>query len=382
MDGVTVVRGGTAVLRDVTLLAADGELLVVLGPSGSGKSTLLRAIAGLEEAGSGDVLIRGRRVTRLPSAERHVAMVFQSSALFPFLDVAHNLGWGLRVQHRPEAEVQERVRGRARQLRLGRLLSRRPGQLSGGERGLVGIGRALVQVPDVFLLDEPLGDLDAVQRVEVRRQIVAAVRSLGVPTFYVTHDPAEGLVIADRVALLREGRIVQVGRPRELYEQPVDLFVAEFVGDPPIGLLSARLVSAGGQAGFQVGTRTLPLWQAVPPPLLDHVGREVVLGLRAEDVHDAQAGSDPDAVTLDGVVSHVEYTGRHHVVAVVVDAAPDDPDGGPPGGGSSGGTLHAFFPPRTVIRPGDAVRVTVDATRAHVFDPATSRALHHPPDRR
>ncbi|MGY1667956.1 ABC transporter ATP-binding protein [Geodermatophilus sp. SYSU D00696] len=382
MDGVTVVRGGTTVLSDVTLLAADGELLVVLGPSGSGKSTLLRAIAGLEEAGSGDVLIRGRRVTRLPSAERHVAMVFQSSALFPFLDVAHNLGWGLRVQHRPEAEVQERVRGRARQLRLGRLLSRRPGQLSGGERGLVGIGRALVQVPDVFLLDEPLGDLDAVQRVEVRRQIVAAVRSLGVPTFYVTHDPAEGLVIADRVALLHEGRIVQVDRPRELYERPVDLFVAEFIGDPPIGLLSARLVSAGGQAGFQVGTRTLPLWQAVPPSLLDHVGREVVLGLRAEDVHDAQAGSDPDAVTLDGVVSHVEYTGRHHVVAVVVDAAPDDPDGGPPGGGSSGGILHAFFPPRAVIRPGDAVRVTVDATRAHVFDPATGRALHHPPDRR
>ncbi|MGY1609332.1 ABC transporter ATP-binding protein [Geodermatophilus sp. SYSU D00700] len=379
---MTVVRGGTTVLSDVTLLAADGELLVVLGPSGSGKSTLLRAVAGLEEAGSGDVLIRGRRVTRLPSAERHVAMVFQSSALFPFLDVARNLGWGLRVQHRPEAEVQERVRGRARQLRLGRLLSRRPGQLSGGERGLVGIGRALVQVPDVFLLDEPLGDLDAVQRVEVRRQIVAAVRSLGVPTFYVTHDPAEGLVIADRVALLHEGRIVQVGRPRELYERPVDLFVAEFIGDPPIGLLSARLVSAGGQAGFQVGTRTLPLWQAVPPSLLDHVGREVVLGLRAEDVHDAQAGSDPDAVTLDGVVSHVEYTGRHHVVAVVVDAAPDDPDGGPPGGGSSGGILHAFFPPRAVIRPGDAVRVTVDATRAHVFDPATGRALHHPLDRR
>jgi multiple sugar transport system ATP-binding protein len=381
VDGVTVVRGGTTVLRDVTLLAADGELLVVLGSSGSGKTTLLRVVAGLDRVSSGEVLIRGRRVTRLPSGERHVAMVFQSSALLPFLDVAQNLGWGLRVQHRPEAEVQERVSGRARQLRLSRLLGRRPGQLSGGERGLVGIGRALVQVPDVLLLDEPLGDLDAVQRVEVRRQIVAVARSLGVPTLYVTHDPAEGLAIADRVALMHEGRIVQVGRPRELYARPVDVFVAEFVGTPPIGLLPARLVSAGGQAAFRVGTRTLPLWQAVPPPLLDHVGREVVLGLRAEDVHDAAAGLDPDAVALDGVVSHVEYTGRQNVVAVVVGAPPDDPGGGLLGGGPPGGTLHSFFPLRAVIRPGDAVRITVDAARAHVFDPATGRALLHPPDR-
>ena len=381
VDGVTVVRGGTTVLRDVTLLAADGELLVVLGSSGSGKTTLLRVVAGLDRVSSGEVLIRGRRVTRLPSGERHVAMVFQSSALLPFLDVAQNLGWGLRVQHRPEAEVQERVSGRARQLRLSRLLGRRPGQLSGGERGLVGIGRALVQVPDVLLLDEPLGDLDAVQRVEVRRQIVAVARSLGVPTLYVTHDPAEGLAIADRVALMHEGRIVQVGRPRELYARPVDVFVAEFVGAPPIGLLPARLVSAGGQAAFRVGTRTLPLWQAVPPPLLDHVGREVVLGLRAEDVHDAAAGLDPDAVALDGVVSHVEYTGRQNVVAVVVGVPPDDPGGGLLGGGPPGGTLHSFFPLRAVIRPGDAVRITVDAARAHVFDPATGRALLHPPDR-
>ena len=381
VQGVTVVRGGTTVLRDVTLLAADGELLVVLGSSGSGKSSLLRAVAGLDEVSSGDVLIRGRRVTRLPAGERRVAMVFQSSALLPFLDVARNLGWALRVQHRPEAEVQERVSGRARQLRLGRLLGRRPSGLSGGERGLVGIGRALVQVPDVFLLDEPLGDLDAVQRVEVRRQIVATVRSLGVPTLYVTHDPDEGMVIADRVAVLHEGRIVQVGRPRELYERPVDLFVAQFIGAPPMGLLPARLVSAGGQGGFRVGARTLPLWQAVPPPLLDHVGREVLLGLRAEDVHDAGAAPDPDAVTLDGVVSHVEYTGRQNVVAVAVGAPSDGPGGGPPGGGASRGTVHAFFPLRAVVRPGDAVRVTVDAARAHVFDPATGRALRHPPGR-
>jgi multiple sugar transport system ATP-binding protein len=282
------------------------------------------------------------------------------------------------VQHRPEAEVHERVRGRARQLRLSRLLSRRPGELSGGERGLVGIGRALVQIPDVFLLDEPLGDLDAVQRVEVRRQIVEVVRSLGVPTLFVTHDPAEGVAVADRVAVLHEGAVAQVGRPRELYERPASLFVAGFVCGVPIGLLPARLVSAGGQAGFEVGTRTLPMWRAVPPPLLGHVGREVVLGLRAEDVHDAGAGADPNTVTLDAVVGHVEYTGRQNVVTMVVAAPPVVAPGADfPVGSSSGATLHSFFPPSAVVRPGDAVRVAVDAAQAHVFDAVTGRALWH-----
>jgi multiple sugar transport system ATP-binding protein len=380
VEGVTVVRGGATVLRDVTLRAADGELVAVLGSSGSGKSTLLRVIAGLDDVTSGEVVIRGRRVTGLSSGERRVAMVFQASALIPFLDVARNLGWGLRVQRRPEDEVQQRVSGRARQLRLSRLLSRRPGQLSGGERGLVGVGRALVQVPEVFLLDEPLGDLDAVQRLEVRRQIVDVVRSLGIPTFYVTHDQAEGLAVADRVALLHEGGLVQVGRPKELYERPATLFVAGFVGTPPIGMLPARLVSAHGQAGFQVGTRTLPLWQAVPAPLLGAVGRGVALGLRAEDVHDARTGRDPDAVTLDAVVRDVEYTGRQQVVTVGVDAPRVVAPGVEPSGhGSAGAVLRSVFPSRAAVRPGDAVRIAVEAARAHVFDAGTGRALWHPP---
>jgi multiple sugar transport system ATP-binding protein len=378
VERVTVVRGGTTVLRDVTLQAADGELLVVLGSSGSGKSTLLRALAGLDEITSGEVVIKGRRVTDLPPRERRTAMVFQASALIPFLDVSRNLGWGLRVQRRPEPEVQERVSGLARQLRLGRLLPRRPGQLSGGERGLAGIGRALVQTPDVFLLDEPLGDLDAVQRLEVRRQIVEIVRSLGVTTFYVTHDQAEGLAVADRIAVLHRGGVVQVGTPRELYERPADLFVAGFIGEPPIGLLPARLVASGGQAGFEVGTRTLPLWQEVPPSLLEHVGREVVLGLRAEDVHGADARPTPESVTLDAVVSDVEYTGRHNVVALLMDAPPVVVPGGEPFAAPSVATLHAYFPPRAVIRPGDAVRVAVEAARAHVFDAVSGQALFHP----
>ena len=377
VERLTVVRNGTTLLRDVTLQAADGELLVVLGASGSGKSTLLRAMAGLDEITSGEVVIKGRVVTGLPPGERRAAMVFQASALIPFLDVSRNLGWGLRVQGRPELEVRERVSGLARQLRLDRLLPRRPRQLSGGERGLAGIGHALVQTPDVFLLDEPLGDLDAVQRGEVRRQIVEIVRSLGVPTFYVTHDQAEGLAVADRIALLHGGGVVQVGTPRELYERPVDLFVAGFVGEPSIGLLPARLVIGGGQAGFEVGTRTLPLWRDVPPSLLEHVGREVVLGLRPEDVHGAGGRPSPESVTLDAVVSGVEYTGRQNVVALLVDAPPvDPPRGALPGPFAA--TLHAYFPPRAAVRAGDAVRVTVEAARAHVFDPVTGRALWHP----
>jgi multiple sugar transport system ATP-binding protein len=381
LERVTVVRDGAPVLRDVTLQAADGELLVVLGSSGSGKSTLLRVLAGLDEISSGRVTIKGRDVTGLSPGQRHVAMVFEASALIPFLDVARNLGWGLRVQRLPEAEVQKRVTGRARQLRLSRLLSRRPAELSAGERGLVDIGHALVQVPDAFLLDEPLAGLDTEQRIRVRREIVDVVRSSGVATLLVTHDQADGLAIADRVALLHQGAVVQVGSPRELYERPVDLFVAGFVGTPPIGLLPARLVAADGQAGFTVGARTLPLWRSVPPLLRDHVGREVVLGFRAEDVHDATAGHHPDAVALDAVVSAAEYTGRRTVVTVVVDAPPvTAPGSGPSVGHPLGATLPAFFAPQTGSRAGDAVRVAVAAASAHVFDAVTGRAIWHPED--
>jgi multiple sugar transport system ATP-binding protein len=380
-ERVTCVRDGTTVLRDVTLRADDGELLVVLGSSGSGKTTLLRVLAGLDQVSSGNVVIKGRTVTGLPANRRRAAMVFQASALIPFLDVSRNLGWGLRAQGLPEGDVQERVSGRARQLRLSRLLSRRPAELSAGERGLVGIGRALVQTPDVFLLDEPLAGLDAVQRTRVRRQVVDVVRQLGVTTIYVTHDQAEGLAVADRVALLHQGGVVQVGRPMELYERPVNLVSAGFVGAPPIGLLPAQLVASGGQAGFVVGARTLPLWRPVPPPLRDHVGREVVLGLRAEDVYDAAAGQDPEAVTLDAVVTGAEYTGRHTVVTVAVGAPPVTAPGvETSAGSSSGATLRLFFPAPAGIRPGDFVRVAVKATRAHVFDALTGQALWHPAD--
>lgn len=377
--GVSVVRAGTTVLRDVTLQAGPGELLVVLGPSGSGKSTLLRVLAGLDAVDTGAVTIRGRDVTALPPGRRRVSMVFESSALIPFLDVARNLGWGLTMQRLPKAQIRERVSDRARQLRLGRVLSRRPGELSGGERSLVGIGHALVAAPEVFLFDEPLGDLDAVHRTAVRRQLVDAVRRLGAPAFYVTHDPAEGLAVADRVALLHRGELVQVGPPRDLYQRPANLLVAGFIGTPPIGLLPARLVVSAGLAGFRVGARTLPLWGPVPGALRDHVGRDVVLGLRAEDVSPAAPGHHPDAVALAGVAVSTEFTGRQNVVTATVAAGPVTAPGA---GELDAARLTVPLPARAVVGPGDVVEIAVDATRAHVFDAGTGRALWHPDDGR
>jgi multiple sugar transport system ATP-binding protein len=388
MDGetgvraVTVVRGDVVALRDVTLLAAPGELLAVLGASGSGKSTLLRTVAGLLPLRAGEVVIDGRPATGVSPGERRVAIVFEDGALIPFLDAADNMGWGLRARRVPRSEVDRRVAGRAGQLRMSRILHRKPDQLSAGERGLVGIGRALVQTPRVFLLDEPLAHLDAAERMRVRRRIVEVVRSLAVTTLYVTHDPTEALAVADRVALLHEGRVRQLDPPGTLYDRPADLVVAAMVA--PIGLVPARLVQAGELAGYQVGSVTLPLWGPAPSEVDD---RPLVLGFRPEDVRTnpatdteaarAAAAAEVDTVPVDAVVTGVEYTGRHHAVTLAVGAPPVTA----PGAGLSaagGATLRALYPARQQVRTGDAVRVRLDARRAHVFDAATGAALFHP----
>ena len=389
MDGetgvraVTVVRGDVVALRDVTLLAAPGELLAVLGASGSGKSTLLRTVAGLLPLRAGEVVIDGEPATRMSPGERRVAMVFEDGALIPFLDAADNMGWGLRARRVPRSEVDRRVAGRAGQLRMSRILHRKPDQLSEGERGLVGIGRALVQTPRVFLLDEPLAHLDAAERLRVRRRIVEVVRSLAVTTLYVTHDPTEALALADRVALLHEGRVRQLDPPGTLYDRPADLVVAAMVA--PIGLVPARVVHAGELAGYKVGSVTLPLWGPAPSEVDD---RPLVLGFRAEDVWTdpdteagpaagREAGAAADTVPVDAVVTGVEYTGRHHAVTLAVGAPPVTA----PGAGLSaagGATLRALYPARQQVRTGDAVRVRLDARRAHVFDAATGTALFHP----
>jgi multiple sugar transport system ATP-binding protein len=338
---------------------------------------VLRAVAGLVEVQRGEVWVAGRRVTDLPAHERGLAMSFESAALVPFLDVAGNLTAGMRTRHRSPGEIAARLTAETRLLRLGGLLGRRPAGLSAGERGLVGIGRATIDVPDAYLFDEPLAHLDAAGRASARQAIAARVRAAGVPTLYVTHDQAEAFAVADRIAVLRAGRVVQTGTGRELWERPADLFVAQFVGIPAMGLLRGRLVENDGVAGFVVGRRTLPLWSPVPDELRDRLGGDVVLGLRPESVGPAGGAQ---TVGLDGTAVTVERTGPATHVAVEVDAPPVTAPGADPPAGRA--RLAASYPPRDPVRPGQRVRIAVDATRVHVFDPDSGRALWHPPSDR
>jgi multiple sugar transport system ATP-binding protein len=360
----------------VTLLAGPGEVLAVLGPSGSGKTTVLRTVAGLQGVVAGDVFVAGERCTDEPARVRDVAMVFQDIGLDPTLDVAANMARGLRMRGTPEAEVAYRLAGRSRRLRLGRLMGRRPRTLSSGEQGRVGVGRALVREPRAFLFDEPLAHLDAADRSRSRRLIAEMVARTHAAALYVTHDPAEAMAVGDRMAVLRDGRVVQDDRPTTVYRRPADLFVAALVGEPQLGLLPARLVSTPAGAAFRVGDRALPLWRSVPTALAGYLDRPVLLGLRAEDVVEAGGAVDPDAVTLPATVALVEVTGPATRVAVQVDAALSAGTAPEP----ADAPFWARFDPRTAVRPGDRVEVAVDAGRAHVFDPVTQRALHHPDD--
>ena len=365
---VTVTHGGEPALRGVTLLTHPGEVLAVVGPSGSGKTTALRAVAGLQRVQRGSVLVAGRDVTRVPVAQRDVAMVFRSTTLVPFLDVAANLTRSAGAFGVPPPEAQRRVAVRSRLLGLVRLLPRLPRTLSAGEAGLAGIGRTLVRTPRAFLFDEPLAHLDAAERVRTRRTVVDAVRAAGVGALYVTHDQAEAMAVGDRLAVLHDGRIRQVDRPRRVYEAPADVFVAEFVGGPGLGLLPARLIASGRGAGFQVGERTIPLWGPVPAGLASRVGARVLLGLRAEDVTEAGPNADPASVALPVSVRRVERPGREAVVSAEV-GVPGEADGA---------RLVARLPGSTRLREGARTELLLDARRAHVFDPATGEALLHP----
>ena len=362
LDGVTVVQqDGTVSLDNVTVLARPGELLAVLGPSGSGKSTMLRAIAGLTRIRAGRVLIAGKP-TKADTSQRNLAMVFERTQLMPLLDVARNMSFGLESHHVPGDQVRQRVEQQAKRLRVGKLLRRMPTQLSTGQQSQVGVGRALVRTPSAFLLDEPLAHIDAHERARMRRVIAETVRSSDASTLYVTHDQSDALAIGDRVVVLDAGRVAQIATPRELYDRPASLFVADFVGSAAIGVLPARLVAADGMAGFRVGFRTLPTWRPVPAELADWVGREVILGLRAEDVYAADPSADPDRTRLSGSVRSVENTGRHAYVTVDI----------------AGHPVVARFAGRNTLRPGDSLDITVDPARAHVFDSGTGRALFHP----
>ncbi len=299
--------GGIVALRDVSLEIARGELLAVVGPSGCGKSTLLRLVAGLDGADDGEVRLDGRVADALSPRERDVALVFQSHSLFPQLSAFGNMAYGLRLRGTPADEIARRVGEAARTLGVFDLLPRRPSQLSGGERQRVALGRALVRRARLLLLDEPLSSLDAHLRADLRQEILRVHRLLGAVTLLVTHDQAEALSLADRVAVLKEGALQQVGTPAELYERPANRFVAGFIGVPAASFFEGRVVERGGQVLFESPSLAFPVAEAWEPALASRSEGEVVVGIRPEHWEWGRQG--PASRLVHGRVEWIEWAG-------------------------------------------------------------------------
>jgi multiple sugar transport system ATP-binding protein len=371
-----VFSGGVVAVDEVSLRVEDGEFMVLVGPSGCGKSTLLRAIAGLEDITSGAISIGGRDVTDLAPRHRDIAMVFQSYALYPHMSVRQNLGYGLKVRRTSKAEVRRRVDEVATLLGLDDLLARKPAQLSGGQRQRVAMGRAIVREPQAFLMDEPLSNLDAKLRVGMRASLAQLHQALGVTTVYVTHDQVEAMTLGQRVAVMRDGRILQVDAPQHLYEQPRDLFVAGFIGSPAMNLVEATIQD--GDVVF--GEFRVPLAAARRPAARS--GR-VVLGIRPESFEDvAFAAAELPAIDVSVVV--LEELGSDAHVFFRVDApritsevleAEGEPDEGLVAEPAT--LVNARVDPRTAASVGGALRLAVDPARFHFFDPDTGASLVH-----
>ena len=333
--------GAVKILHETDISVEEGEFLVLVGPSGCGKSTLLNMIAGLEEITSGDIAIKGRSMNGVRPAERNIAMVFQSYALYPNMNVGQNIVFGLEMHGVPKAERDKAMNQVADLLQIRPLLDRKPGQLSGGQRQRVAMGRAIVRDPQVFLFDEPLSNLDAKLRVQMRTEIRELHQRLKTTTVYVTHDQIEAMTMADRIVVLNGGRIEQVGAPLDLYDSPANVFVAGFIGSPAMNMMPG--VVRGG--AVEVAGARLPL----PARLAVAEGREVTYGIRPEHLGVGDAG-------LAGTVAVVEPTGSE--THVVVRAG--DPSGGR--------EVVAMFRDRVGFRPGDALVLAPDADKVHLFD--------------
>jgi multiple sugar transport system ATP-binding protein len=383
-----VFDGGAVAVDDFDLEIADGEFLVLVGPSGSGKTTVLRMTAGLETATSGDVLIGDEIVNDLSPMERNVAMVFQSYALYPHMTVHANMAFGLKLHGVKKPEIAERVSSTARMLGLEDLLRRKPSQLSGGQRQRVAMGRAIVREPEAFLMDEPLSNLDAKLRVEMRAYLATLHQRLRTTTLYVTHDQTEAMTMGDRVAVMRDGKLQQADRPQALYDRPVNLFVAGFIGSPAMNLLRLRLVRDGDGAAVELGGTTLRLARDVfsrRPRLAGYVGQDVIVGIRPEDVEDAALVQSSNGAGIDArvalaepmgaeVIAHFPVAARsaagHAAVVAARDAeSPSLDDEG------DGAMLTARLSPRSGARSGEPLRVTIDVERLHFFDPESESAI-------
>jgi multiple sugar transport system ATP-binding protein len=380
-----VFSEGTVALEEFDLDIADGEFMVLVGPSGSGKSTALRILAGLDDATSGTVRIGERVVNDVEPKDRDIAMVFQSYALYPHMTVQDNIGFPLRMRREEKASIRERVRTTAGRLDIGGLLERRPRQLSGGQRQRVALGRAIVREPHAYLMDEPLSNLDAKLRVEMRAYLEELHRRLDKTMVYVTHDQVEALTMGDRVAVLREGRLEQVDAPQALYDRPASLFVAAFIGSPAMNLLRGRLIAEDARCVLGLGAHRLTLPDELledRPALMRRVGEEVVVGIRPEAL--SAAGEARPA--LEGEVMLVESLGSDVLAHVEVDAPAvlagdqleaakeilgSEVNGTPP----QRARVTARLEPSLPLAAGERLALVVDPLRLHFFDPGTERAL-------
>jgi multiple sugar transport system ATP-binding protein len=357
--GVTLTRvvksfGTHPVIRSVDLEIREGEFAVFVGPSGCGKSTLLRMIAGLESTSGGEIRIGQRVVNDLPPRDRDIAMVFQDYALYPHKSVYENMAFGLRMRKRAEDEVDKRVREAAQVLQIGHLLERRPRDLSGGQRQRVAMGRAIVRDPQVFLFDEPLSNLDAQLRAEMRVEIKRLHQRLGATTIYVTHDQVEAMTLADRIVVLRAGEIVQVGSPDDIYNRPAARFVAGFTGSPPMNFTPARLEGGGSRVRLAgVADLALPVGRQGGQD-----DREVLFGIRPEDIA-LPGAAGGERAPIEVTVQLVEPLGSDLLAILAIGDA----------------EVTGRFPPDCGLKVGERRTVTLDMAKFHLFDPASGNAL-------
>jgi multiple sugar transport system ATP-binding protein len=369
-----VYPDGTRAVDSLELMIDDDEFMVFVGPSGCGKTTALRMVAGLEEISDGTILIGGRVVNEDSPKDRDIAMVFQNYALYPHMTVAQNLAFGLKLRGAGKSEIRRRVDIAAATLGLEDYLERKPGALSGGQRQRVAMGRAIVREPRAFLMDEPLSNLDAQLRVQVRAEIQKLQRTLGVTTIYVTHDQTEAMTMGDRIAVMRHGTLQQVDRPERVYQRPANRFVAGFIGSPAMNMVSGRLSRANGNLTVSVGGNSFPIDDemiAERPSLRRHEGKDVILGIRPEDFEDATfvPGAPPER-TISAVVTLREALGSEVLVHFPLAA---DELVEPLGATSS--TLIARVDPQTTAREGEPLRLVVDTRRLHFFEPESGLAI-------
>jgi multiple sugar transport system ATP-binding protein len=393
-----VFRGGVEAVKSFDLEIADGEFVVLVGPSGCGKTTVLRMVAGLERISKGSIRIGDKVVNDVPPKERDIAMVFQNYALYPHMSVYDNMAFGLKLQKVPRADIEERVLEAARILDLEDYLKRKPAALSGGQRQRVAMGRAIVRHPQAFLMDEPLSNLDAKLRVQTRTEISRLQHELGVTTIYVTHDQVEAMTMGDRVAVMRKGVLQQVDRPEKLYEHPVNLFVAGFIGSPAMNLLEATVASGDdGELVVELGGSRLPVPAEVVsqrPGLQAYLGRPIILGIRPEDLEDASLMADaPPERRIRSTVDLREALGSDVLVHFTMDVAPavtDDVvelavDAGLAGDeaaqhvAADQAHVIARLNPRTRAVNGESIELEVDTHRLHFFDPEDGSAIYDEP---